>query len=261
MASSPDLTFATRLRRHETVVGTVVTLPDIALAELTAEALDFVWIDLEHGCLGIAEIQPLAVAARAAGSAAIVRLPGLDHPRISAILDAGVDGVAVPRVESADDARRIVKRLHYPPGGTRGYAARRASGYGATGTAAAVVVMAQIETRAGLDAAAEIASVPGVDALVVGCSDLALELRGELGARSRAVREAIAHVQAAARPAGVASGVAGPDDPALLQELAGDRASVLVCSADVRTYARAARDQAAALRRVVPVEEGTRVGA
>ena len=175
--------FGTRLRGRETLVGTVLTLPGVALAELLAEPLDFVWIDLEHGALDAGDVPPLAVAARAAGCAALVRLASSDRVP-PAILDAGVDGVVAPRVESAAQARRLADRLRHPPRGSRGFAARRASGYGRAGAArrraADPVLLAQIESAAGVEAAEEIAAVDGVDALVVGCADLALALDGAL---------------------------------------------------------------------------------
>ncbi len=73
------------------------------------------------------------------------------------------------------------------------------------------------------------------------------------------VREAIGQVQRAAKAAGIASGVAGPDDAELLLDLAAPSSTVLVHSADVRIYARAADEAAAGLR--VPEREGSGVGA
>jgi hypothetical protein len=61
--------------------------------------------------------------------------------------------------------------------------------------------------------------------------------------------DAVEHVQLAAADAGIASGIAGPDDPAALAELGGGRASVFLLAADVRTYARALDTAVGALRR------------
>jgi 2-keto-3-deoxy-L-rhamnonate aldolase RhmA len=240
-------------------VGTVLTVPAVALAELVAEPLDFVWIDLEHGALDARDVQPLAVAARAAGCAALVRLASSDCPRVPAILDAGVDGLVAPRVESPAQARSLVDRLRHPPRGSRGFAARRAAGYGRPAFEARdPLCVAQIESAAGVEAAEEIAAVDGVDALVVGCADLALALDGAMEPASQRLRDAIAHVQRAAEQAEIASGIAGPDDAQLLVELAGQSSTLLVCSADVRLYARAV-DEAVELLRA-SVREGVRVG-
>ena len=237
------------LSAREPCVGTVVTLPDVALAELSASAVDFVWIDLEHGALGPAEVQPLAIAARAAGAASLVRLGANSHAAIGATLDAGVDGIVVPHVDTPAQAARVVERLHHPPLGSRGAAARRASDYGrAAAPAQPPVCMVQVESAAAVEQAEAIAAVEGVNALVVGCADLALDLGTESDPSSNTFREAVAEVQRAAEAAGIASGIAGPDDPALLAELAGGRSSVLVLAADVRVYARALHAAVGALR-------------
>jgi 2-keto-3-deoxy-L-rhamnonate aldolase RhmA len=254
LTAQRPLRFADRLRGRQPLLGTVLTLPDVTLAELVADPLDFVWIDLEHGALGAADVQPLAVAARAAACAALVRLAD-GHAPAPALLDAGIDGVVAPRVESAAQASRLAEALRHPPRGTRGFAARRATGYGRIPAGPDPLLLVQIESAPGVDAAAEIASVDGVDALVVGCSDLALALGCDPAGAE--VRGAIGRVQDAAVGAGSASGIAGPDDAGLLWELAGELSTLLVCSADVRIYARAVDELVARVR----AEEGVGVGA
>lgn len=229
-----------RLRSSGRLTGTVVTLPDVGLAELTASAADFVWIDLEHGALSVGDVLPLAIAARSAGAASLVRLRGPGDPALGAALDAGVDGVVLPRVEHAEDAERAIGLLRHPPRGRRGAAARRASAYVPGTPAPDPVCMVQVESLAGVERARAIAAVDGVDAVVVGCADLELDLRGEPGESCR-LGEAIASVQGACAAADTASGIAGPDDPCRLTELAGGRSQVLVLGADVRVYARALR--------------------
>jgi 4-hydroxy-2-oxoheptanedioate aldolase len=233
-------------------LGTVVTLPDVALAELTASAVDLVWIDLEHGALSTADVQPLAIAARAAGAESFVRLASADDPRIGAVLDAGVDGVVVPRVERAEDARHVVGRLRYPPQGSRGIAARRASGHGAFPPPRDPGCIAQIESERGVTEATAIAAVEGVTALVIGCGDLAADTAGgaddPLEAVASRLQEAIGRVRAACDSAGTAFGIAGPDDPRELIALAGAAADIAVLGADVRIYARSLRDAFETLR-------------
>ncbi len=273
--------FDRRLRTRELLVGTVLTVPSVALAELVAEPVDFVWTDLEHGALGAADVQPLAIAARAAGAALLVRLTHADAPGVGAILDAGADGVVAPRVESADGAAALVERLRHPPRGTRGFAARRGSGYGRHGSpgtrdprdgspgeacapdgphassapGADPLCLVQIESPRGVEASADIAAVDGVDALVVGCADLSHSVGQGGRLRSPVVVDAIERVQFAAAAAGIPSGIAGPDDPVLLTELAAGRSTLLVLSADVRIYARAVDSGVAAVRRELAARE------
>lgn len=249
-----------------TLIGTVVTLPDVGLGELTAASVDFVWIDLEHGALAVRDVQPLAIAARAAGAAAFVRAASCDDPAIGPALDAGVDGVVVPRVERPSQAERVVERLRHPPRGSRGAAARRASSYGlarddgtgatlgAAGTVEPTCVV-QIESRSGVAEAEAIARVEGVDALVVGAADLAVDLGDDAGPRAESMPDAIARVRRACAAAGVRFGVAGPDDPELLASLAGVRADLLVLGADVRIYAGALSEAVERLRHEAHVQE------
>jgi 4-hydroxy-2-oxoheptanedioate aldolase len=252
-------TLAPRIRRHQPLLGTVVSVPDAALAELVCERLDFVWIDLEHGQLGVREAQIMAIAARAAGCAALVRLPHPDSDLLPALLDAGIDGVVAPRLEDPGAARRLVERLRYPPWGTRGTAPRRANSYGRVpavpnGTGLACVV--QIETAAAVENAAEIASVEGVDAVVVGCSDLSFDLGtpGEL--ESAPLLTAVTQVQRAAAGAGVASGIAAHGPAAALARVLAGRSTIVVYSSDVRIYARAVDDAVAGLAGVLASEGG-----
>jgi 4-hydroxy-2-oxoheptanedioate aldolase len=93
-------------------------------------------------------------------------------------LDAGAQGVIVPMVNSADEARRAVSACRYPPAGIRSWGPIRAAlgvdGYSPEVGNRRVVVAVMIETAAGVAAADDIVSVPGVDAVYVGPNDLAV---------------------------------------------------------------------------------------
>src|SRR5262245_31954452 len=142
-------TLRDRIRSGERLVGTVIALPDVTLAELGAASLDLVWIDLEHGPLGLRDAQELTIAVQRAGCAAAVRLPRWDSERLAAVLDAGADAVVAPGVDAAGQARELVGRLAYPPAGRRGYGPRRAGRYGRSRTEEPACLV-QIETRGGL---------------------------------------------------------------------------------------------------------------
>lgn len=229
-------------------VGTVITLPDEVLAELIGAAFEFAWIDLEHGALTVADVPRLAVALRAAGCDAEVRLPGWRSEALPPVLDAGVEGVVAPRVDSGADATAFVRRLRYPPGGDRGYGPRRAGRYGREPVRAPRCSV-QIESLAGVAHAADIAGVDGVDALIVGCADLTAALGGVPGEPFEALGDAVARVVDAARAAGIRFGVAGAG-PALTEAIGALDADLVVHSVDVRLYAAAADAAAAAARRV-----------
>ncbi len=253
---------AARIRRHEPLIGTVLSVPDAALAELVCERFDFVWIDMEHGQLGPREAQVMAIAARAAGCAPLVRLPRPDSELLPALLDAGVDGVVAPRVENAVTAALLAGRLRYPPSGSRGVAPRRASAYGrvaepwsAVGRPACVV---QIESTRGVENAAAIAGVQGVDALVVGCSDLSLDLGVPGQLDSPALLEAVRRVERSAAEAQVACGVAAPSATGALAALVAGGSTLFVYSSDVRIYAKAVDDGVAGLARILAAQESYR---
>jgi 4-hydroxy-2-oxoheptanedioate aldolase len=235
-----------RLRAGDRMVGTVLSLPGAAAAELAAAAFDLVWIDLEHGALDLTGMQDAAVGAQAAGAAVAVRIPHWDWARLPAVLDAGVDGVVVPTVESAEQAGAVCARLRYPPDGVRGFGPRRAGNYGRGAPDGEPACLVQVETRAGVIASPKIAAVPGVDALVVGCSDLSLALGVALD--SPELASAVGSVRSAAEAAGIAFGVAGGASPAALATVAGATAGLLVHSCDVRIYAQAMDAAAAGLR-------------
>jgi 4-hydroxy-2-oxoheptanedioate aldolase len=226
-----------------TRLGTVLSVADVALAESAAAAFDLVWLDLEHGALTVADVQVLAIAVQGAGREAHARVPHWAADLLPAILDAGVDGVVAPRIGSAADAAALVRRLRYPPAGSRGYGPRRAGGYGRASEPPAPACTVQIETVDGVTEAGAIAAVDGVDAVVVGCADLALAL----GRDAEALRDAVRHVAQAAAAAGIAFGVAAGGPPAHVAGLPAARPDLIVYSVDIRLYARAVDGAAEAL--------------
>ena len=245
--------FRDRLCAGDRLVGTFVSTPDGALAELLGEAFDVVVVDLEHSAIGLGDMQAIAIAAQGRGSAVLARVPGADSELLGVALDAGLDGVVVPSVESVPQAVDAVARLRYPPGGRRGFGPRRANRYGrdreyrhtADDGLACIV---QIESAAGVDEAAAIAAVAGVDALVLGPADLSFALGTPLDPFSAPMRLAIDVTQAGASAAGIAFGIASNVSPDLLGDLVDDRCTLLLQGTDLRMYAAVADHTAAAAR-------------
>jgi 4-hydroxy-2-oxoheptanedioate aldolase len=231
-----------------TLVGTVLTLPGATAAELLAEPFDVVWIDLEHGALGPLDAQEMVLGAQAAGAYAMVRVPAASHALMTAMLDAGADGVVLANVADAQTAAAATERAAHPPDGIRGWGPRRLalrqrkSGQRPPPPS----VWAQIESAAGVGAAAAIAATPGIDAVVVGTADLSFSLGTPLDARAPELLAAVDGVRQAASVAGVALGVAGALD--VISPEACKGASILVHSTDARLCAGAVDDAAACLR-------------
>lgn len=161
-------------------VGVWSMLADPVVAELLGSCdADYVVVDLQHGAATWADLPSLGQAMRAGGRAPLVRVTWNDPVHLMRALDCGAAGVVVPMVDSAEDARRAVQACSYPPAGTRSWGPMwgdvRADGaLSPAEQDAGVLCVVMVETRAGVDAVAEIAAVPGVDAVYVGPNDLAL---------------------------------------------------------------------------------------
>jgi 4-hydroxy-2-oxoheptanedioate aldolase len=131
---------------------------------------DWIGIDVQHGDLGLADVAPLA---RVSPVPVLVRLASHDPAQLARALDAGVDGVIVPTVESADQAQRLVQAAYFPPRGRRSAGLARAS---LVGPRDQPLLLPMVETRAGLDHLDDILGVDGVDGIFIGPYDLTLSL-------------------------------------------------------------------------------------
>ena len=177
----------------------------------------WVGLDLQHGDLGLDDVVPLLRVAERAGVAVLPRLASHAGDAIGKVVDAGVQGVIVPGVESADEARALVRAIRLPPAGGRSTGAARTS-LGVT-DGAEPLLLPMVETAAGLAAAAEIAAVPGVDGIFIGPYDLSMSLGCQPG--EEPVMSAIASVVETVRAAGKIVGMftGRPDLLALAQNL------------------------------------------
>jgi 2-keto-3-deoxy-L-rhamnonate aldolase RhmA len=207
-----------RIAAGDALLGTFVKTPHPHIVEVLASSgLDCVVLDAEHAPFDRRDIDACVLAARAGGLPVLVRTPSNAPDQILNALDCGADGVLVPHVRSAAEARAVAASAHYRPGGEdqgRGYAgSSRAAGYGTTSmpdhkaaSAARTVVVAQIEDAEALAEIDAIAAVPGIDALFVGRIDLTVSLGCESPddpAVIAAVDRIIAACKAAGRPAGM----------------------------------------------------------
>lgn len=161
----------------------------VANNNITAEVAgragyDVAIIDHEHGpgdlTGAIGQLQALRASSPEGGPASFIRVAWNDPVLIKRALDTGVEGIMIPMVETAEDARAAVAACRYPPAGIRGCAlgAMRATGFGADspayweGANRETCVMLQIESETAVDNIPEIAAVEGVDILFIGPNDL-----------------------------------------------------------------------------------------
>jgi 2-keto-3-deoxy-L-rhamnonate aldolase RhmA len=198
--------FRSRLLAGEHLIGTFLKTPTTHATEiLGALGFDFVVIDEEHAPFDRMATDTVLLAARAAGTAALVRVQS--EMSILSVLDCGATGVLVPHVATAAHAREVAAACRYQ-GGRRGYSGSpRHAGYGATGmwktveaADAATTVIAQIEDPEALDEIDDIAAVEGVDALFIGRGDLSVAL-GAKSSDAPEVRSAVDRIGKAARAA------------------------------------------------------------
>lgn len=228
---------AGEVRAGRPLIGTVLTLPGAATAELLSEPFDLVWLDLEHGALGPSEAQDMLIGAQATGAFALVRLRADAFGLMTAVLDAGADGLVLADVSSAAVAHTAIQRATHPPAGSRGWGPRRLSLRGRAHGREPLTpsIWVQIESTQGIESIEEIVSVPGVDAVVVGTADLSFALGVPLDLHAEPLAAAVDLVRHACTSSGVAFGFAGAlttAPPALLAA-----ASILVHSTDARLSA------------------------
>ncbi len=182
-------TFRDRLAEaSRPLAGMWVTSGSPLVAEICAgSGLDWLLIDMEHAPNGLESVLAQLQTVAAYPVAPLVRVPIGDPVLIKQVLDLGAQNILVPMVSSATEAEAVVAAVRYPPRGRRGVGSalarsarwNRVEGY-LTDADAHTSVIVQIETVAGVEAAAEIAAVDGIDGVFVGPSDLAASM-GVLG--------------------------------------------------------------------------------
>ena len=240
-------------------LGTWIKLDTTESVEIMADAgFDFVVIDLEHAPLGIDTTARMISLARAAGVLPLVRVPGHDAATIGRVLDAGAGGILVPHVDSADEARRVVSAMRFPPLGERGAGGTsRAGRWGLLPRAEYVRVgnedvlcIPQLESEAAFHAAADILAVEGVDAVFLGAGDLSLSL-GVRPADPR-VQELLAAGRAAAAAAGKPCGAAAATAEAAVRA-AGLGHQFVVVGNDATMLARTAHGLVGSVRAPNPL--------
>lgn len=210
----PENHFKRALAEGRQQIGLWCSLPGAYVTELVAgSGFDWLLLDTEHS-----PADPITVLAQLQALApypvsAVVRPAANDTVLIKRFLDIGAQSLLIPFVQSAEEARRAVAAMRYPPEGVRGVAGTtRASRFGrvagyAARAAEELCLLVQIETRQGLDALEEIAAVEGVDGIFIGPNDLAASLghAGDMGnpAVRSVIEEAIGRIRAAGKPAGI----------------------------------------------------------
>jgi staphyloferrin B biosynthesis citrate synthase len=204
----PPSSFRKRFAARELLTGTFIKTPTPhAIEILGGLGFDFVVIDEEHAPFDQQATDVALLAARASGTAGIVRVPSADPAGILRVLDCGAAGVLVPHVSSVAKARDIAAACRYR-GGKRGYSgSSRAAGYGGgkvwdhvARSDETTAVIAMIEDPEALDEIDAILAVETIDGAFIGRGDLTVAL-GAAANDAPPVKAAVDRVMAAARRA------------------------------------------------------------
>ena len=210
---------AQTIRSRKPQMGVWMQIPHPMVAETLAQSgADFIMLDGEHAPMPPDSLVALLPAIERFHMPALYRVRINSPELIKGALDAGVSGVMVPMVNSAEEAAAVVAAAKYPPLGRRGYGPWRASNYYLDDSYLSVAndgiaTVLQIETREAIDAIDDIARIEGVDAVFAGPFDLCLSMGLEPGRLHPELIEAYRHINAAAQRHGIATAIdAGSPD-------------------------------------------------
>jgi 4-hydroxy-2-oxoheptanedioate aldolase len=244
-----------KLARDEVVASMTVRLVrGIEIARIAKTAgFDTIYIDLEHSNFSIEVTSQICMSAMEIGIAPFVRVPANTPEYISRVLDGGALGVIAPHINSAEEARAVVRAAKFPPLGERGVSAGLPhlhfrsfpAGEAYAALNAATTVMVQFETAEAVAHADEILAVEGVDMAMIGCNDLMADLGIPGQYDHQKVHDAYATAIAAAKRHGKHIGVGGlSSQPALTAKFVKMGARYISTGTDLAFLIAAATERA-----------------
>jgi len=206
-----------KIARGEPALGCSVMFPSSQVVEMLGYAgFDWVLIDCEHGSIGPADVELMAMACDAVGITSIARPRTNSASDIQGVMDRGVMGVQVPHINTGEDARRAVASVKFGPGAARGLAAgTRPDSWGmgarmpdfAQAANAQSLVCVQLEHEAALANIDAILAVEDIDVFFIGPSDLSQSMGHPGNPKAppvaRAIETALARIVAAGRAPGM----------------------------------------------------------
>lgn len=151
--------------------------------QLAHSGYDWLLVDTQHGPMQNEKLSAMLSGIANGGAKSLVRVGAYnDRPGIQQALDLGADGVLIPYINTAEEARQAVSCTKYPTVGTRSvyFPQRSMNKAGLLGYAGNFnnngIVALQVETASCIEHMAEIAAVPGVDILFLGQNDLCMSM-------------------------------------------------------------------------------------
>ena len=145
---------------------------------------DWLFIDMEHNSMGVETASEISIAAQDAGITPIVRVPDFTHHHATRVLDCGAQGVVFPHVDDAETVKKLVSNCLYPPKGHRSMTGTlpqlNFEKYSISDVSEIinedVIIVVMLESPKAIDNVNEIASIEGIDVLLVGTNDLCMEM-------------------------------------------------------------------------------------
>ena len=214
---SPWINPVTRaLRKGRVCIGAfTVAFGSPAVAQIFGRAgFHWLYMDMEHSRSSYEDIAQMSLAAKNSGIVPIAGPTSLADHLVARPLDAGAMGVVAPHVETADETERVVSWCRYPPVGARGMLNRGVfnsfestdAGEWAEAQNREVLVAVKVESGIGIDNIDEIASVPGLDAILIGPGDLSTTLGIPGQTTHPDVEDCVRKMLAAVKRHGIAGG-------------------------------------------------------
>ena len=171
-----------KIRNKELMIEAMLRVPDAAVAEIMCRSgVDLVMIDTEHFAFEDSQIAAVVNAVKRCGKESIVRVSKIDHEQIGKMLDLGTDGILAPQIDSYEEAMRVVEAVKYAPIGKRGFCPFSKAAHFGVDTQAKTyaqeandntIIALLIESKAGVEDLDRILSIPEVDEIHIGVSDL-----------------------------------------------------------------------------------------
>jgi len=195
--------FKQRIAAGEFLIGAVIYSNSPAVVEHGTAGLDWIWWEAQHTHPDWSMTTHAVRTANMMGIPLLIRTWTHDPGTIERLLDTGAEGIIVPMVNTAEQAREIVSHCYFPPVGNRSYGSIRMEKIETDLDEwnKRIVTIMQIETPEAVENAQAIADVPGVDGLHLGSRDLALRLGKDMDMHrvNKAVEQQLEHVVEACR--------------------------------------------------------------
>ena len=220
---------------------------------------DWLFIDMEHNSMDIDIASQISVAAQDAGITPIVRVPDFAHHHATRVLDCGAMGIVFPHVDDATTAQRLVSNCLYPPNGHRSMTGvlpqldfkQKPIAEVAKLINDSMLIVIMLESPEAISNVDSIASVEGVDVILIGTNDLCMEMGIPGDYNNPKVKEAYRKVIEACKKYGKTPGMGGVYNEELMSEYIGMGMKFILSGSDLSFMMQSASQRSNKLRSFV----------